>query len=191
MTQQEWLDCEMISRLLREIKSKRKLHLFAIATCRNYSNNYKLIDPENFLHRLELFIDGQLSEIELRQLYNLAGVEGYFSLQLALDPKISPSSAFILSRQWEPTGKIDFRQHTEFFRQLIKDIYNPNLTPLTFPQKAIELAQEVYDTNNPITRFILSDFLEEFNFPEELYLHLKQTNHYKGCWVIDQILNKN
>lgn len=194
MTKQEWLNCKSINKLLDIFTdglpspSKRKIRLFSLACCKSVEHLLS-----HSLKLFELFIDDNKIIY-----YNFSDNNTAFSSEATrtanqafynIDSNIYCVCYYTASAARIEKGANAWEEEKAKQVEFFKDIYNPFLDKIYFCSEAKSIAQQVYNGDNA-ARFVLSDFLEEKGYPEEIVLHLKSGNHYKGCWLIDQILGK-
>lgn len=80
------------------------------------------------------------------------------------------------------------RDYHELLRPIWEDIYYPQQL-LSVSERAIQFATQIYTENTFDLVPILGDMLEEENADESLIKHCRNgCKHYKGCWLIDNIL---
>lgn len=210
MNEQQWQSCNDLELLLKNnFITNRKRQLIALACCRDIQHLSNDSRSKECLDEFELFVDGHIDIQELNKTKILANFvwddawdtyatntvdSAFYEIsKAALDTArairdvLYPSENFYYPngivgwcKQANPTGK---------YIEIVKDICNPFLTDINFCLEAKNIAQQVYNGDKD-ARFVLSDYLEEKGYPYEIVAHLKSGNHYKGCWLIDQILNK-
>ena len=226
MTEEEWLECDELARLLEQLRDRttdRKLRLFACGCCRLA---WHLLTES--LHRMsvevaERFADGLARREELARTNDVESV--VFRATQPGTPyrlKDAISAAFniadAVAEEQHPDAFSDYEEHLAAFTvksaevsaqaTLLKDIFgNPFQIITIIPswlrwndQLVTSLAQTAYDdrilpagTLDNTRLLILADALEEAGCTDEQILtHLRgDGEHYRGCWVIDALLNKS
>jgi hypothetical protein len=80
----------------------------------------------------------------------------------------------------------------EWLRDLLGDAFIP-LEPESpwFPPGIVTIAEGIYEDERFHDLPILADALEEAGCPVEVFRHCREeTNHIRGCWVLDLVLGR-
>ena len=211
MTESEWLVCADPIPMLNELRknaNERKLRLFFCACCRGVHYTICLQGLEA-VGVAEAYADGLVTETvraaTQRQIQALIPEESDWSAYSLIAWALQVGKSYPLDyvMMWAILNVIRVGLVTDGeVTSKLRDIFGPR------PFRKIEiessllawncrtvlnLAQTIYEKNAFDLLPILADALEEAGCEQEDLLHhcRDKTDHVRGCWVIDHLLNKN
>jgi hypothetical protein len=199
MTEQQWLACQepraMLEHLWPGSNLRRKLRLFACALCRQGQHNLDTERGRRAVEIAELFADGNIFKREMASARSAAkGLARVVADDLAW-------LAATRATAW-PTSMSKSRMSA-----LLREIFGNPHQPLIAEQSwlqwndgcVVKLAQAAYDerilpagTLDHSRLAILADALEDAGCTNlEILSHCRQSeDHYRGCWMLDILLEK-
>ena len=209
LREDEWLtstDLDLLLSYARPFVGERKFRLFACACCRLV---WYLLTDEGSRQAVavsERYADGQASREEL-QASAAAGrhvqtLRGYFPREAAA--RLVRATASV--EEWEDGGMVHHlaqdaaraRIDRAVLLQVVRDLFGNPFRPVTVPASwllandgaAERLACSIYEERCFERLPILADALEDAGCTEERILdHCRRpADHWRGCWVVDEIL---
>ena len=218
MTEHEWLTAispEPMLEFLRGRASERKLRLFAVACCGRIRHLLRGSWSHDCLNAAEKFADGQLSRAEMREMRVTPG-----RLSPSLDhPPTSALAAASHEGQvdvvevasltadsvadteapmgsWQTVRAAEQRAQANIIRDIFENPFSvPAFEPSYRTATAVAIARQAYDTREFAALMpILADALADAGAEEdsEVLRHCRGPGlHYRGCHVVDWILDKS
>jgi hypothetical protein len=208
MTEAEWLlgaNVEQMVSWLKERGSERKLRLFACACWRRLPALLTRERHSQAVTVAERYADSGASSKELAQMRSLGmGVAAGWAWRAA-DLALGTSLGMLyLGDSYSPAswgrpvsgGAINWRNpdlepHRQPLAELVREIFgNPwrRHPQRTFPAALRGLAQGCYDGDHSLYP-ILADALADLG-EDDAALHCRQPEHYRGCHVVDWLLER-
>lgn len=217
MTETDWLTCGDPTLMLEQVEgriSDRKLRLFACACVRRI---WILLDDQRSRDAVEVaecFADGKAGREELAlacaaadrahaEAPRNANFRSFDAAPHVAEDDLSCSAADAAvcaadAIQIAAAGSDDARDaeiilHTSILRCIFGVPFRPpTIDPAWLTPNVLSLAQTIYDERVFDRMPILRDALEEAGCDNaEILAHCRtQTEHVRGCWVIDSILGK-
>jgi hypothetical protein len=217
MTEMEWQGCDNIDTmlpLLGDSLTPRKWRLFACACCRRLWPS--LLDPRsrNAVEVSESFADGQVDPTTLTIAWQAAmdAKEKFLAEGVAwLEIRAAWAAQWAASSDvswvtWKGAENKKYEWERSWWLQmsseqplLLRDIFNPFYSrTLDRPwlrdhgREVLSIAQRIYEERSFNNVRLLLIALENSRCDDQLLLdHLRfQKSHVKGCWVIDELLDK-
>jgi hypothetical protein len=217
MTEAAWLACEdpkPMLELLRDWQSERKLRLFACDCCRRLWHRTTELDRA-VVAAIERCADGL---IPAGQIFATAGVQptvdGYpptsYSVSGAEAERViaeaglqnawtgaARARAFVVDavrRAEGPAGRAaEWKRQSDALRCIFGNPFRHiAVDPSWLTSTVTALAQQMYETRDLTAMPILADALQDTGCDNEYVLnHCRGiSEHARGCWVVDAILNK-
>jgi hypothetical protein len=219
MNEEEWLTCIEPSPMLGYLRGKvsyRKLRLFAVACCRRIWRFLTDARSRKAVEVAEAYADGLAD----RERLVAARDEAREVQKNLISPSQTPiqraaSAAFSATRDtgssaanntpYEAARALSFEDHnhcdegelcqqTRLLRCIFGNPFRPvSLDPAWLKPNVVALAQAIYD-NRAFDRMpILGDALEGAGCEnQDILPHCRaQTEHVRGCWVVDAILGRS
>lgn len=178
MTDAEWMACNYPVKMLRSVDgrcNRRKLLLLCAA--------YAFGIDKSIKERLEATAD---------DLQNLIGIRviGGDCQTLTITTEITLGNK---CRMLHTLDGVYETKLVDIIHCLFGDscnwIYNP--LPQPYHPECVELAREIYDNHDWRLIPVLADAMEDRDAPLGMINHLRNgKEHYRGCFVLDNILNK-
>ncbi|MBY0525267.1 MAG: hypothetical protein K2R98_17805 [Gemmataceae bacterium] len=201
MTESEWLTSSDVYAMLDHVRadaSERKLRLFACAACRRH------VDPRyaKAIAVSEHFADGKATAEKLQAAWfesyahpgAMLGSPALGPMLMAADATgvvlrlITTASAWASRLNWLLNlGQTSDGKDASLVREIFGNPFRSPLRPL-WPASLLALAEAQY-AGEPCA-FALHDALLDAGHPE-IAEHFHGTEHPKGCWALDLILNRN
>jgi hypothetical protein len=208
MTEQEWLACTNLWRLmdqtgyLRGEASERKLRLLAVACCRRLWNLLPDERSRRAVEVAELDADGLAERgavvaawrsaagpARVRRRYAGRGTPQAMARDSALVSSVRAVNSIL--------GRCD---HLQAQVALVRDIFGNPFRPVYIDpawlrwhdSTLVHMVQAIYDERRFADLPILADALEEAGCTDpDILGHCRQPGaHVRGCWVVDRILAK-
>jgi hypothetical protein len=213
LTERQWLTIFNPRVLLRALPvgvSARKQRLFALACCRRVEHQFNHPLSQRALDLMEEHLAGRATEKELtelsRRLWNECNARSGYHGPVA-DPEVIPgliAACELMRKVWPArvcadTSSMGADPNTEWLLQgaCLKCIFGNPFRPVTLAAdwrtpNVTAFAQAVYDDNAFDRLPILADALEEAGCDNaEVLHHCREPGaHVRGCWVVDQLLEK-
>jgi hypothetical protein len=189
-----WPNANSVHNLLLQIKSRRKLKLFALACCRSIEDS--LPDPRcrRVLAIAEKCIDGLATMPEWESAYedSKLAMDGF---QQMLNEKgmVGPETHCAAAHAADTLiaiGHSEMCQHTnEIFAQSIRQIV---CNPEWRTSATVSLAQFMYESRDFSRMPILKNALRDSGCSRvDILDHCQSESlHVKGCWVLELVLGK-
>jgi len=209
MNEAEWLKATDPAPMLRFLgtggrASDRKLRLFAVACCRNVRSLMRAKRSQNVLEVSERFADGLASREDLREArrwIDELDVEvmqaGRRVFAWATKPDEPPIRLAVEAAHYAGEAIGPHGKGRAVASRLLRDIFgNPLRTSVIdsawLTHSVVTLAQSIYDERSFERLQILGDVLEAAGCDDAGILsHCRaQTEHVRGCWVVDAIAGK-
>lgn len=218
MTETDWLTCAdptpMLEFLLAGRASERKARLFAVACCRRIWHLLTDQGSRKALEVIERYADGMASEADLESATTLALEPVLARSFCSRSPKPSAGEAvpgavwYAANRaiSWEKTTRYvaemtaranDLKAEQKVQAVLLRDIFGNPYRPVVVERswlspKVVGLAQAIYDDRAFDRLPVLAAALEEAGCNDAAILsHCRQAGpHFRGCWVVDLLLEK-
>jgi hypothetical protein len=209
----EWLACADPVRLLMYLKrnkthkaSARKLRLFVVASCRRVWDLLTDIRSRTAVEVIEKCADGLVSMEELRAACK-AAYEVFTRSDAAADwaasavaygavaePDLAALGATRCAFARHRTGiGVERAAQTRLLRELLGNPFRPvGFDPTWRTPPAVAIARTAYEERRFEALPILADALEEAGCRNAAILeHCRsEGEHVRGCWVVDQVLEK-
>jgi hypothetical protein len=208
MNEAEWLASADPARMLQFLGTRardRKVRLLVIACCRRQRHTVREHDA---LDLLELHADGRLSgrrsKEAARVAYGLSTVESVFIVQparrfapAALDHFAAISDQPAGQSAAESPINAARRVQADMIRCVFGNPFHPPAAPaswLAWNDGAIrKMAQPIYDARAFDRLPLLADALEDAGCTDaDILSHCRNdSEHVRGCWVVDLLLGKS
>ena len=219
MNEEEWLNSADPKPMLNYVRGKRvsdrKLRLYAVACCRRIWHFVTDERSRKVVEVAEEYADGSVDRERLVAARDKAReVKGIFSSPSQTPFQRAANAAFDATRDTgssasnnapsEAARALNFEDHNRFEegerRQqavLLRCIFGNPCRPVFLDSawltpSVVSLAQTIYDNRSFDRMPILGDALEETGCNNTCILdHCRsQTEHVRGCWVVDALLGK-
>lgn len=200
MNEDEWLISDHPYAMIRELRqheySDRKFRLFACAIVRK--SWHLLTDArsqravriaELYADRLALFVD--MVDFRSQASYAHHAACGHEKIIAAYDAYACcfKDENDAVDAVLEAPNVITRQCQADLLREIVGNPFR-EYESVQYNSTIVNLAQDVYDSFDPIKISILADALEDVG--SELVEHLRSgILHVKGCWAIDSILGKS
>ncbi|MFO0798304.1 MAG: hypothetical protein U0804_12575 [Gemmataceae bacterium] len=216
VTESEWAtstDPLAMLSFLRDLGlvSERKLRLFAVACCRRIRfdearNGIKAVDAA------ELFADGRITPHRLHEAWIAVRHPKWFAtgsggraVRAACSPPGTDPCAHVAADAVEAAvGKFDPRELPVLREKercvqaaLVRDIFGNPSRPISFPpewrtEAVVALARGIYEERAFDRMPALADALEDAGCSDEVVLsHCRRGGtHVRGCWLVDEVLQR-
>lgn len=202
MTEQEWLKCDDIDMMMAIVgrdDNKRRYYLFSCACCRLLE--YKLPPKRrDVISIIESFADGIATTAQVQKMRDhvhgdMVGNRAYpyaFWHLVNIDMEPWQTAAQVW---WHVIdGRHDRRPKLAVIQNMFRDIFNPywQKTSLPINDTIRNLALTAYTSGDYKIMPIISDALEDAGCTDQKVLeHCRDyAYHARGCWVLDEILDK-
>lgn len=171
---------------LGDLAKPRKARLVACAVGRlNWDHIAPLL--RKCVETAEAYADGRVTAIHLNFTYH-RGIRFHREIDQASAVTFDAAST-CHPGAWQEVLKNPLSRPLGEYEPLLRDILGGSSCYDRFSPHVKGLAQEVYDNQFSLVG-VLADALEDDGAPDEMVSHLRQGRHFKGCWVVDQILEK-
>jgi hypothetical protein len=194
MTESEWLACKDPTTMLEFLRARvndRKLRLWACTCAIQQNGRFEVI--RRAVAEAEEWADGvrpvSQSHTSLTYVCNeSAWVAAYEGTAKDLKRLLGTDSPEVA----------DYRLALRYQLLALRDIFNNPFRPVTFSpdwrtDTAVSLARTMYDARDFSAMPILADALQDAGCDnDDILSHCRDanTNHVRGCWVIDLVLGK-
>ncbi len=205
MTEAEWLRCSQPRRMLDYLRgkaSKRKMVLFACASCRRVWDKINDARSRRAVETTERFADGWASENELQnaeeeaELACIAGDDPTARAIRAAFAAVS-GSPWAVNHQLLPGNKLGARKQQA---SILIEVFGNPFRPVALDPAWLQwnggtvrkMAQAIYDDRAFDRLPILADALEEATCTNRDLLDHSRSGgeHVRGCWAVDLLLGK-
>lgn len=193
MTESEWLTATEPTEMLRFAWAVdlRKLRLFVCACCRSQWSSLSTKRSRKSIEVAERYADGKATEQQLSRAWSAGSNPAEWLAGHSARPELEfyHIVAWTCSDYATVTSKVSMT----FLRDIFGNPFRPiTLNPAWFTPTVLVLANGIYEERAFDRMPILADALQDADCDnDDILKHCRQpSEHVRGCWVVDLLLNK-